>query len=180
MNKTDSNELMNIFDKQTKENFKIAFARLKELYLNENKLKYPNLPDYARVMPKYTDKTTNGLTKCIVDYVRLNSFHIERSGCEGRVIDNRKTVTDVLGHVKTIGSIQRIYSSSQRGTSDLKAVVNGKFIAIEIKCLATNDKQSNYQKEYQKQVENSSGIYFVAQTFSQFFEWFNQLLKGKI
>jgi len=163
------------FETQCKDTNKNAIAQLKNLYLENNRKKYPNLPEYARVTPSYTDKNTNGLTKCIVDYIQLNGYHVERTGCEGRVIDNRKNITDVLGNIRTIGSLQRVYSSSQRGTSDLKAIVNGKFIAIEIKCKATNDRQSLHQKEYQRQVEQSGGIYFIAQTFSQFFDWFNKL-----
>lgn len=157
---------------------KYAIGKLKELYLERNKQRFPSIPDYARVTPKYTDKNTRGLTKCVTDFLKLKEYHVERTGNEGRVIDNRKTFTDVLGRRQTIGSLQRVYSSSKRGTSDLKAVINGKFVAIEIKCKATGDRQSSHQKEYQKQVEQSGGVYVIAETFSQFFDWFNEFVRG--
>lgn len=150
--------------------------KLKELYLKVNRLRYPNLPEYARAVPKYSDKKTNGLTKCIIDYIRFNGFHAERTSNEGRIIDNRKRVTNVLGWERQIGSIQRIKSSNQKGTSDIKAVVNGKFIAIEVKNINTKDKQSEAQKEYEKEIKSSGGIYYIAKDFSSFYNWFNELI----
>jgi len=155
-----------------------AIKQLKALYIENNRKRFPSLPETARVIPIYTDKNTKGLTKCIIDFVKLKGYHIERTGCEGRVIDERKTITDCVGFNRNIGSLKRVYSSSQRGTSDLKAIINGQFIAIEIKCQATNDKQSDYQKEYQKQVENSGGVYLIAFTFQQFYDWFNNFLSN--
>jgi len=157
---------------------KQSFAMLKDLYYVNHKTKFPSCPDYARVKPKYSDKNTKELTKCVIDLLKFNGFHVERTGCEGRVIDQRQTFTDVVGIQRTIGNIKRVYSSSQRGTSDLKAIIKGKFIAIEIKCLATKDRQSEYQKEYQKQIENSEGIYLIVKTFPQFFEWFTKFTEG--
>ena len=154
-----------------------AIKQLKALYLENSRKRYPNLPEAARVVPAYTDKNTKGLTRGVYDFLKLQGYHVERTGCEGRVIDNRKTFNDVLGNVKTIGSIKRVYSSSQRGTSDLKAIIDGRFVAIEIKCEATKDRQSSYQKEYQEQVEASGGIYMIATSFDQFIAWFNSQFK---
>jgi hypothetical protein len=156
-----------------------AIKQLKALYLENNRRRFPSLPDAARVVPAYTDKNTKGLTKCITDYVRLKGYHLERTGCEGRILDQRQTFTDCIGKTRTIGTIKRIKTSSQRGTSDLKAIINGKFIAIEIKCKATNDRQSQVQKEYQQQVENSGGVYLIASSFNQFYTWFNNYTRER-
>lgn len=156
-----------------KDNTNEAIKQLKVLYLDYSRQRYPNLPEAARVVPAFTDKNTQGLTKCTYTFLKLKGCHVERTGCEGRVIDNRKTFNDVLGNVKTIGSIKRVYSSSMRGTSDLKAIINGRFVAIEIKCEATKDRQSEAQKEYQKQIETAGGVYVIATSFDQFYNWFN-------
>ena len=155
-----------------------AIKKLKEQYLLNNKNKYPTLPDYARFVPAYTDKNTNGLTKCVIDFLKLNHCFVERTGNEGRIIDNRKQVTDILGNIRTIGTVKRVYSTSKRGTSDLKAIINGKFVAVEIKCLTTNDRQSEEQKKYQKEVEQSGGIYLIVPTFEFFYNWFIEYRKG--
>lgn len=52
---------------------KKAIEILKELYLNDSKKRYPNLPSYARSVPMFTDKTANGLTKCIISFINLSN-----------------------------------------------------------------------------------------------------------
>lgn len=141
---------------------------LKQLKLNQIRQEYPSLPEHAIKHPKYSDKSANDLTKAIIDFLNLSGHLAERHSNEGRVIDGRKTYTDVIGQTKTIGSLKRIYSSNVNGTSDLKAVINGKMIAIEIKF--GKDRQSEKQKEYQKRVENAGGEYWIAKTFDQFYE----------
>lgn len=155
--------------KQSYENSE-AFAALSDLFLKENIRKYPALP--YRTVPKYTDKTTNGLTRCIIDFLRLSGYHCERTGNEGRILDTRQTVTDHMGHQRIIGSCQRIKGSGMRGTSDLKAIISGRFVAIEIKCSATRDRIRPAQIEYRKQVEQAGGVYFIATTFQNFFDWY--------
>lgn len=135
--------------------------------------KYKGYPLHCLTFDTYKDKTTNELTKSVIAWLKLHNYHVERTGNEGRIIDQRQTVTNVIGQTKTIGSLKRIYSSGTRGTSDLKAIINGLFVAIEIKNHNTKDRQSNYQKEYQKQVETSGGVYVVVASFQGFYEWFN-------
>jgi len=149
-----------------------AFAELRELFLIENRRKYPAIPDNYRVVPKFEDKTTNGLTRCVLTFLKLKCHHCERTGNEGRIIDDRQIVTDVIGRQRVIGSIKRIKGSGTRGTSDLKAVIGGRFVAIEIKCSATGDKQRPAQIQYQAEVEQAGGIYIIASSFPQFFNWY--------
>ena len=44
--------------------------RLKELKLNNSIKEHPNVPRYAIALPKYTDATANGLTRCITDFLQ--------------------------------------------------------------------------------------------------------------
>ena len=48
---------------------------------------------------------------------------------------------------------------------------------IEIKF--GSDRQSKAQKEYQKFIESSGGIYLVVKTFEDFYNWFNCEVYGK-
>lgn len=156
-----------------------SFKQLKELYLSDQRKRFPSVPEHGRCIPTYSDKTTNGLTKCIIDYIRLRGFFIERTGNEGRIIDNnRVTYTDVIGRTRTIGNIRRIKSSGSLGTSDLKAVIAGRFVAIEIKCRFTNDRIRPDQLKYKHLVEQAGGIYYIAQDFTSFFNWFNETFGG--
>jgi hypothetical protein len=150
-----------------------AIKQLKALFIDDLKKRCPSLPDIAVYAPSFNDKTSNGLTKCVIDFLRLSGYFVERTGNEGRVIDNRQTVTDCIGRTKIIGSIKRIPSSGTPGTSDLKAIIRGKFVAIEIKCKVTNDRIKPDQLRYKLQVEKAGGIYYIVSTFQQFYDWFN-------
>lgn len=141
------------------------------------RVKYPKTPVRYLCPRTYKDNTTNELTKCVYDYSKLKGIFIERTGNEGRTIDNRQAVTDVLGHTRMIGTIQRVYGSGTKGTSDLKAIINGRSIAIEIKCAATHDRQSNSQRTYQLEVEKSGGIYLLVPDFKTFLLWHQNFIK---
>lgn len=165
--------------KQDKDTNKISRYRksnsilyLEEIALHAARKRYPTVPYLAP--RKYRDDTANGLTKCVIDFLKLEGLFCERSGNEGRVIDNRKQFTDVLGNLRTIGNIQRIKSSGMKGASDLKSIIQGRFVAIEIKCAATRDRQSESQRMYQWEVEKSGGIYILVPDFESFLNWYQK------
>lgn len=58
-----------------------------------------------------------------------------------------------------------------RGTADIHAIIKGKAVKIEVKI--GKDRQSIFQKEYQKNVEKAGGIYYIAKDFDSFYEWYN-------
>jgi hypothetical protein len=147
--------------------------KLKTLYDEYSRFKWPNVPDHARTYPSCFSKstTTNGLTACVIKYIELLGWGAERTGNEGRVIDNTKVVTDTVGMKRTIGSVDRIKSSGKKGTSDIKAVIQGRFVAIEIKNAKTKDRISKAQAQYANQVVKSGGIYKVITTLEEAIEW---------
>lgn len=147
---------------------------LQMLQLQWSREKRPSIPDHARKLEKYTDKTANGLTKCIVDFCKFTpKAHAERTSNEGRVIDGRKTYTDAIGRKKTIGDVKRIPSSGTLGTSDIKACINGRFVAIEVKM---KDSQSDKQKEYQQMIEEAGGDYWIVRSFSDFLDRYYEFI----
>ena len=143
---------------------------LQNLALAHSRQKYPNFPEHARVIRKYTDKTANGLTKCIIDWVTMSGYQAERISSMGRMIDNRETYTDVVGRTKTIGSTKWIPGSSTKGTADISATIKGRSIKIEVKI--GKDRQSDAQKAYQLQVEKAGGVYIIVKTFEDFYNWY--------
>jgi hypothetical protein len=138
---------------------KTAMQLLRELHLKDNRLRFPNFPEYARVCPKYSDKTANGLTKCIIDFIKLNKGQAERINCTGRTI-------------RTGSGQKYIPTSGQRGTADISATIRGRSVKIEVKI--GKDKQSEFQKAYQQDIEASGGIYYIAKDFSTFYSWYVQ------
>ena len=153
-----------------------ALQTLINLRMAKDKVKGSNLLYSYVKTPKYDDSTSNGLTSCIIDYLNLlDGCHSERISNEGRTIDTRKNITNVVGQVRQIGSIKRIKSSMQLGTADISATVLGRSVKIEVKI--GKDRQSESQKEYQKQVENARGYYVIAKDFQGFFDWFTAKFK---
>jgi len=144
--------------------------RLKELELALHRVKFPDYPEHARYTQPWSDKTANGLEKCIVFWIQGHGGQAERIKNTGRYIDGRKVVTDVLGVRKTIGSGQYIPGTGTNGTSDIHAVVKGRSVKIEVKI--GKDKMSAAQKKYKADTERAGGIYFVATNFDEFVnEW---------
>lgn len=152
-----------------------ALDKLKKLALKEVREKYPSVPDHALPIPKFTDKNTNGLTKAIIKWIELNGFQAERVNSMGRQIDKRKTVKDVLGRERTIGTKKWIKGNTQKGTADISATIKGKSVKIEVKCEATGDNYlSKDQKAYRDKIIQAGGVYVIARTFEGFYQWYNE------
>lgn len=144
---------------------------LERIALEKLKERYPTNPYLPKV--SYTDATSNGLTKCVIDFIKFKGYHAERINSTGAIRDNRKISTDVLGNIRTIGSVTWIKSTTQAGTADISATIKGKSIKIEIKCAASRDRyQSEAQKIYQAQIEAAGGVYLIVLTFEDFVKWF--------
>jgi hypothetical protein len=149
--------------------------QLKKLHY-ENWRRYSTAPDYTYPRPTYSDKTANSLTKCIVDFLNFSGYQAERISSEGKVIDKRKTYTDVIGRVVTIGGVQRTYSTTTNGTADISATIMGRSVKIEVKI--GRDRQSETQKRYQEAIERAGGIYYIARNFESFYDWFIETFKS--
>ena len=148
---------------------------LKQLKQEEQRKLYPNVPEHGMKPVKYEDKTANGLTKCILDFLNLSGHFAERINTMGRIIDGRKQVTDIIGRTKTIGTAKYIPTTGTKGSSDISATINGKSVKIEVKI--GSDRQSKYQIEYQERTERSGGIYLIAKDFESFYNDYKKIIE---
>lgn len=149
-----------------------GLAQLRELALQHSRWKHPTMPEQWRCTHNYTDRTSGGLTKCILDFLKFNGFVGERINSTGRYIDRSKVVTDVLGNSRRIGSGQWIPTAGIKGTADISAVIRSRAVKIEIKM---KDKQSPDQIEYQRQVEAAGALYWICHSFNEFLTLYNEL-----
>lgn len=131
-------------------------------------------PDYVP-KTKFEDATANGLTKCIIAWITLNGYQAERINTTGRYIDNSKIVTDVLGRKIKIGSGKYIKGTGTKGSADISATIKGKSVKIEVKI--GNDRQSEYQKEYEADIIKAGGIYYIAKDFDNFINFYKSLVE---
>ena len=148
-----------------------AVKRLEDALLAEKAKRYKLTEPELLIRPDLTDKTANGLTKCIILYVRLRGGQAERINTMGRPIDRRKVYQDAVGLTRSIGSIEWIKGTGTRGSADISATIKGQSVKIEVKI--GTDRQSQAQKEYEKNIEAAGGIYYIARDFTSFVEWYH-------
>jgi len=144
-------------------------ARLVELYLEDNRKCYPSFPEHARPIIKYTEKGSNALTRCVIDWIIFSGGQAERISTTGRPIDNTQTSTDVIGRQRTIGSIEWIPGTGTKGSADISATINGRSIKLEIKY--NKDKQSDPQKKYEQDITKAGGVYLIVRNMDSFIDW---------
>jgi len=145
-----------------------AVKELERMADAEARLQHPNVNPKFLAPRKYKDNTANGLTKCVIDFIRLSGYQAERINCTGRFVDNTEVVENVLGDKRRIGSAKWLPTSGQRGTADISACIAGKSVKVEVKI---HDRQSEAQKAYQAEVERAGGVYLIVRSFTEFYEW---------
>ena len=130
-------------------------------------------PDYV---PRnvFTDKTANGLTKCVVTWLNLDGWQAERISTTGTYIDNSKIVTDVLGNRKKIGTGKYIKGSGTNGSADISSTIKGISVKWEVKM---QDKQSEAQKAYQAAIERAGGKYYIIHDFDEFMMYYKAIVE---
>ena len=150
---------------------KSSAVKLLELLANEAaRAKYPSVPFLAP--RKFRDYTSNGLTKCILAFLRIKGHQAERINSTGRIVDKRMSYTDIVGRRRTIGNYEWVYSTGTKGTADISAIIGGRSVKIEVK--HGRDRMSDAQRRYQEDVEKAGGIYFIVRDFQEFFDWYNK------
>lgn len=144
----------------------------------ESKKQYPNMPEHALPKKKFSDKNANGLTQCILKFFELKGIKAWRQQSGGRFIREQR-VTNVIGQSITTqkGRFIPQGKAGGKGAGDISAIISGKFVSIEVKI--GKDRQSEDQKTFQKELENSGGVYFVTKTWNDFYFQISKLLEGQ-
>lgn len=127
------------------------------LALAEFRRRHPTIPEHAFPKFRFCDKTANGLTKMIIEYIRLRGGLAERINSMG-IYDQKLK--------------QYRPSGSRKGTADVSATFKGKSLRVEVKIGA--DRQSDDQRKYELEHVAAGGYYFIAKNFTEFYQWFNQ------
>lgn len=139
---------------------------LKQHKLAELKTLFPQTRvfDYQA---NFKDKTEKDLKACIQYYAKVHGFQAEVINNRGFRKDNRVVVENCIGQMKTIGSVQWLPSSQRKGTADMSLTIRGRSVKCEIKM--PGDRMSQHQKEYQNEVEQAGGIYWIVTSFEDFY-----------
>lgn len=106
----------------------------------------------------WTDKTANGLTRCIVDYIKFIGGFASRINSTGMMR-------------KVNGQMRWTHSTTTKGIADIMATIQGRAVHIEVKI--GKDCMSEAQHKVAAQVRASGGLYFVAKDMTSFLEWYD-------
>ena len=116
--------------------------------------------------PKRSDTNANGLTQCIMEFIRLRGGQAERISVMGRPVEEKGNGGRVVG-------VRWTKSHMTIGTADISATIRGRSVKIEVKI--GKDRQSDEQRKYQAEVERAGGLYYIARDFAGFVEWYNKM-----
>lgn len=117
---------------------------------------------------KFKETCANDIEKAIERFARLSGFLAERTKTQGRMMD-AKYIDTAYGRVQT-STAKMVTSTSRKGSSDMKVLIKGDPIAVEIKF--KKDRQSDVQAQYQKDYESAGGTYIIVKTFEDFVIWY--------
>ena len=154
-----------------------ALKHLEELLLAESKEKYPNLPDHCRTVNTFTtvaNKESKQIKRIETFFRLMPKAKMNRIDNKGTRIDNRKRMYNPLGADQTVGSVQYRPSQMQNGLADLVGLIDGRYIAMELKRVYKNgkDRQSKVQKDFQREVEAAGGVYVIVDSFEDAYKWY--------
>jgi hypothetical protein len=162
--------------------------RMIALKLSHHQQKYNTiLTDKERAYFGFYDKTdnsANGLTRCCIDFLTFNGHQAEKITTMGRRIDKTKVVTDILGHKKTIGSVEWQRGTGTKGSADISATIKpqwAKFgISVKIEIKYKKDRQSDDQKKYEQTINQAGGIYIIVRTIGDLMQWYDEFISNPI
>lgn len=117
----------------------------------------------------YNDTTSNGLTTCILDWLKFNGHYGNRINTQGQV--RIEKIKLAHGNVRT--NVRWTKGKTKKGTPDIDAIIRGKPVKIEVKI--NRDTMSDDQIEQMVAIQKAGGIYFIARNMEGFLQWYNTL-----
>jgi len=145
-----------------------ALTVLTEMDAIQRRIDSPSIPANYIVGTKYTEKNANDIEKAIERFARITGFLAERTKTQGRFM--AATYKDTANGRLTVSKEKFVTSTSRKGSSDMKLLIQGKPIYCEIKF--GKDTQKADQKKYQADVERNGGVYIIVKTFEDFLVWY--------
>lgn len=109
-----------------------------------------------RVNP-YSDKTANGLTRCIEDFIKHLGGYCNRINTTGMPR-------------KINGEMRWTKSNSNKGAFDLRFIYAGRSADVEIKI--GRDRMSEAQERERQKIIAAGGLAIIAKDFPSFLYWF--------
>jgi len=151
--------------------FKTWKEELTWLHLNDIDNKAPGFfmasGGFSMKIKPYTDTNTNGLTRCVKDFLTFKGHYVIRTARQGQARVER---IQMHNHVRT--KLNWTKNPEGKAFTDLQASINGLFVAIEIKCKKTKDTTKDNQKVNAAMVEQSGAIHLIVPDMLYLWNWY--------
>jgi hypothetical protein len=145
-----------------------ALKILSELDYQHKREKFRTVPEHAITRTRFSDKTSAGLTQCILRWLTLHGHYGVRINTMGRKLKDT-VIVDVIGRSRTLPG-KWVPGTTHRGTADIHAVISGKHISIEIK--VGRDIVSPHQHKTKDAIEKCGGTYLIIHSLEEFYAWY--------
>jgi hypothetical protein len=128
--------------------------------------------DTMKLKP-WNDKTTNGLTKAIIDWITYSGGYANRINTQGQArVKKIPRYSIFSGKIEYTDKVQYTKGSTNKGTPDIDAIIDGRPVKIEVK--AGKDRIRDEQTTQGNRITAAGGIYFIAQDMIQFVRWYRK------
>ncbi len=121
-------------------------------------------PSIGRREANAHGNAANTLTRQIIRFIQRHGGQAERIAIMGKP-------------QRVAGRIQWVRSAMTVGTADISATIQGRSVKIEVKI--GSDRQSEAQRNYQRQIEAAGGIYYIAKDYESFIEWYKERFENE-
>ena len=138
--------------------------------------KYPKVQSHIRPKVLVQENSANALTKSVIAYLQAEGWQAERISTTGRWIADKSISAGVFKSGATTSGGKYIKGSGTKGSADISATIKGRSVKIEIKY--GRDKQSEFQKIYQANVEQAGGVYWLVRDLDGFLEMYNSFIQS--
>jgi hypothetical protein len=142
--------------------------------LHKAKLKsHPSIPAHAVPRKTFSDSTANKFTTAIITYLQdYLGFMAYRQSTEGRYRPGM-SVVDVVGRTRLMKG--QYIPAAKKGLGDITAVINGRYVSIEVKI--GKDAQRSDQKNFESQLTKAGGGYILVHDWTEFLAKIQPFLK---
>jgi hypothetical protein len=128
--------------------------------------------DTMKLKP-WNDKTTNGLTAALIDWLTYSGHYANRINTQGQARVKKIPRYNIFsGQIEYTDKVQYTKGTTNRGTPDIDAIINGLPVKIEVK--AGKDQMRDEQIKQGARIVAAGGIYFVCQNMDQFVNWYRK------
>lgn len=132
---------------------------------------------YSQRIKPYSDTTSNGLTRCILDFLNFSGHWAVRVNVQGQARVQRIPKFNILsGQVEQHEKVQWTKSMTKRGVPDIDAIIAGRAAKIEVKI--KGDRIRDEQTDQGQRIEAAGGLFFVACNMPLFLEWYFNTFKS--